>query len=231
MADPFAPPPVNPGQPSWSPLDEYLWHPCDILADVLEGQLARRPVVATTARLQHGDRALAVGPGQRLTWRALGDGSYKRSNIIAFGRPGFVIGALVGAVLGDSARRRRAARAAQPRWVPDGTGEVTLTLQKLHFANAACELDLDWRGLSAVELVTADVFQTSFVNTGGSHTTVRVRTPWASLAFALAAITAFPAHPRLLSRGWLPPDFEQRCARAGRPCRPAADLALRGRGT
>lgn len=230
MANPFAPPPANSGPPLWSPLDEYLWHSCDILADVLEGQVARRPVVATTARLQHADRALAVGPGQRLTWRALGSGRYTHTNVAAFGSPGFVVGSLVGSAIGNSARRRQATRDAQPRWVVDGPAEVTLTLQRLHFAHAA-GLDLDWRALSAIELAAPDVFQTSFVNARGSQVTVRVQTPWASLAFALAAITAFPAHPRLLTRGWLPPDFEQRCARVGRPCRPAAHLALRASGT
>lgn len=231
MVNPFAPPPETPGQPLWSPLDEYLWHSCDILADILEGQVARRPVVATTARLHHGDRAVAVGPGQRLTWRALGNGRYRRNDVFAFGNPGVVLGTLAATVIGNAARRRQAAHDAQPRWVLDGTGEVTLTLQKLHFANPGCELDLEWRALGSIELVAADVFQTSFVNTRGAHTTVRVRTPWASLAFALAAITAFPAHPRLLSCGWLPPDFEQRCALAGHPCRPAAQLALRGSGS
>lgn len=230
MANPFAPPPEIPNQPLWSPSDEYLWHSCDILADVLEGQVVRRPVVATTARLQHGDRALAVGPAQRQTWRALGNGRYTHTNVAAFGSPGFVIGSLAGSAIGNSSRRRQAARDAQPRWVADGAGEVTLTLQRLHFAHTA-ELDLDWKALSSIELVAPDVFQTSFVNTRGSHAMVRVQTPWASLAFALAAITAFPAHPRLLTRGWLPPDFEERCARVGRPCRPAAQLALRASST
>lgn len=230
MGNPDVPPPEVPGQPLWSPFDEYLWHSCDILADVLEGQVARRPVAATTARLQHGDRALAVGLGQRLTWRALGSGRYTHNNVAAVGSPGFVIGSLVGSAIGNSARRRQAARDAQPRWIADGAGEVTLTLQRLHFAHTA-ELDLDWRALSSIDLVAADVFQTSFVNTRGSQATIRVQTPWASLAFALAAITAFPAHPRLLTRSWLPPDFGQRCARVGRPCRPAAHLALRASGT
>ncbi|WP_406457891.1 hypothetical protein OH768_27315 [Streptomyces sp. NBC_01622] len=179
--------------------------------------------------MQHGERALAVGPAQRQTWRALGNGSYTHTNAAAFGSPGFVIGSLAGSALGNAARRRQAARDAEPRWVVDGTGAVTLTLQKLHFAHTA-ELDLDWGALNSIELAAPDVFQTSFVNTRGSHTTVRVQTPWASLAFVLAAITAFPAHPRLLTRGWLPPDFEERCARAGRPCRPAAQPALRASG-
>ncbi|MGW3202688.1 hypothetical protein [Streptomyces sp. NPDC001135] len=213
MANPFAPPPEIPSQPLWSPLDEYLWHSCDILADMLEGHVARRPVVGTTARLQRGDRALAVGPGQRLTWRALGNGSHSHNDVFAFGTPGVVISTLAANAIGNATRRRRAARDAQPRWVVEGTGEVTLTPRKPHFAHPVCEMDLEWGGLSAIELVSVDVFQTGFINTRGGHAAVRIRTPWASLAFALAAITAFPAHPRLLSRGRLPPDFEQRCAR------------------
>jgi hypothetical protein len=111
--------------------------------------------------------------------------------------------------------------------VLEGTGHVTVTLQKLHFAARSGAVDFHWASLASIDLTAPDVFQTSYVSTDGVHTTVRVRTPWASLAFALAAIRAFPAHPRLLSRGWLPPDFERRCARAGRPYRPAAQLALR----
>ncbi|MER6916522.1 hypothetical protein ABT354_33125 [Streptomyces sp. NPDC000594] len=232
MANPSEPQPKSPGPPLWSPFDEYLWYSCDILADVLEGKAAGRPMVATTARLQHGERALAVGPGQRQTWRSIGDGSYTQSGVLAVGSTGFVIGSLVGSAIGNSARRRQAERDAQPRWIVDGTGEVTITSRRLHFAHAA-DLDLPWNSLNSIELVAADVFQTSFINIRGSHSqmTVRVRTPWASLAFALAAITAFPAHPRLLARGWLPADFEQRCIQAGRPCRPAAHLALRASGT
>ncbi|WP_328561791.1 hypothetical protein [Streptomyces coelicoflavus] len=224
MSNPFAPPPENVTRPTWSPLDEYLWHSCDILADLIEGRLAGRPLVATTARLDQDDRALAVGPGQRSTWRALGDGSYRHSSVVAFGSPALVVGTLMGSALGNSTRRRRAASDAQPRWVVDGPGAATITLRRLHFAHPTCELDLDWRALGAIELVAPDVFQTSFISTRGHQVTTRVHTPWASLAFVVAAITAFPAHPRLLSRGWLPPDFEQRCALLGRPCRPAAQL-------
>ncbi|MEV5812180.1 hypothetical protein [Streptomyces mutabilis] len=229
VPNPFAPPPENANRSAWSPLDEYLWHTCDILADLLEGRLADRPLVATTARLDQGDRALAVGPGQRSTWRALGDGRYQHSNVVAVGSPALVIGSLVGSALGNSTRRRQAARDAQPRWVVDGTGAVTLTPRRLHFANSTCELDLDWRALSAIELVAPDTFQTSFISTRGQQVMTRVHTPWASLAFVVAAITAFPAHPRLLSRGWLPSDFEQRCALLGRPCRPAAQLTAERR--
>ncbi|QNE79267.1 hypothetical protein F0344_16545 [Streptomyces finlayi] len=102
---------------------------------------------------------------------------------------------------------------------------MTITCQKLHFASSAGGLDLDWKALSTIDLVSVATFQTSFVNTHGQRVKTMVHTPWASLAFAVAAITAFPAHPRLLSGGWLPPGFEQKCARFGRPCRPAATLA------
>ena len=224
-ANPFAPPPGHVNPPVWSSLDDHLWHSCEIVVDLLTGGLARRPLIATTARLEHGDRALAVGPGQRSTWRALGNGRYQHNNVVAVGNPAFVIGSLVGSAVGNSARRRQAARDAQPRWVVDGPGEVTITRQKLHFASSTIGLDLDWKALSTIDLVSVATFQTSFVNTRGQQVTTMVHTPWASLAFAVAAITTFPAHPRLLSGGWIPPGFEQKCARFGRPCRPAAMLA------
>jgi hypothetical protein len=227
VAKPFVPQSEVTSQPLWSQLDEYLWHTCDILTDILEGRVAHRPTVATTAPLGHGDRALAVGPGQRLTWRALGDGSYVHNSVAAFGSPGLVFGTLAANAIGNAARRGRAASDARPRWVLEDAGHVTLTLRKLHFAGRSGALDFGWTALASIDLAASDVFQTSYVSTRGVHTTVRVRTPWASLAFALAAITAFPAHPRLLAGGWLPPDFERRCARAGRPYRPAARLALR----
>ncbi|MEU9760078.1 hypothetical protein [Streptomyces sp. NPDC047985] len=107
---------------------------------------------------------------------------------------------------------------------------MTITLRRLFFAHPVCELDLDWRALSSIDLVAPDSFQTGFVNTRGQHVTIRVQTPWASLIFAVAAVTAFPSHPRLLGRGWLPADFEQRCVSLGRHCRPAAQLALDVRG-
>ncbi|WP_329465114.1 hypothetical protein [Streptomyces sp. NBC_01431] len=46
---------------------------------------------------------------------------------MAFGSTGFVVGSMVGSALGNSARRRQAQANAQPRWVADGHGEVTVT--------------------------------------------------------------------------------------------------------
>lgn len=227
MTKPSAPPPGHQQQSIWSPLDEYLWHSCDILADLLEGRLDQRPLVATTARLEPGDRVLAVGPGQRYTWRALGDGSYTHNSVVAFGSPAFVLGSMAASAFGNSARRRNAALDAQPRWVPEGPGEVTVSTRKLRFGHPVSWLDLVWDGLDSIDLAGPDVFETGFHNTNsGQYLTVRLHTPWASLLFALAALTAFPAHPRLLAGSWLPPDFEQRCAAMGRPCRPAAQLVL-----
>ncbi|MGW1785204.1 hypothetical protein ACWCQQ_39845 [Streptomyces sp. NPDC002143] len=229
--NPYAPASGIEQRPGWSWLDEYLWCSCDIIADLAEGRLERRPSVATVARLEPGERALAVGPAQRVTWRALGDGRYRHHNVFAFGSPAFVLGSIATSALGNSARRRAAANDAQPRWVVDGSGEITVTTRKVSFGHPKCPLDLAWGGLDTIDLVAPEVFETSFRNIhNGQQTTVQLHTPWASLLFVLAAVTAFPAHPRLLGRGWLPPDFERRCADMGRPCRPAAGLLLnRGR--
>lgn len=216
----------HPG-PGWSPLDDHLWYTCEILADVIQGTVGQRPLLATRAPLSAGDRALAVGPANRYTWRALGNGSYNRSQVVAFGSPAFVVGSLLRNAMGNSSRRRQAARDAQPRWVLDGGGELTVTPRKAYFAHPNAWLDLNWSGLSSIDLVDPDLLEASFHNTaGGGQVTVRLQTLWASLIFVLAALDAFPGHPRLLSRGWLPPDFEQRCAALGWPCQPVARLAV-----
>jgi hypothetical protein len=213
--------------PAWSQLDEHLWHTCDIVADVIEGRLDRRPLTPTSARIDPGDRVLAVGPGERLTWRGIGNGRYTHTSVVAVGSPGFVFGSVVGNALGNVARRKAAESAAAPRWVVEGAGEVTVTTRKIYLAHPVHWLDLVYSGLSTIDLAAPDIFQTSFHNTnGGGELTVLVRTPWASLLFVMAALAAFPAHPRLLGRGWLPPDFEQRCAALGWPCRPAPALVL-----
>lgn len=208
------------GPAGWSTLDEYLWYTCDILADAREGRLEQRPLVATRARLEPGERALAVGPAHRLSWRALGDGSYTRNSTFAIGGPAFVIGALAASAIGNANRRRNAELAAQPRWVLDGTGEVTVTDRHVFFGHPQCPLHLSWDGLDSIDLAGPDLFLASFRDIyGGGYTTVQLQTPWASLMFVLAAKTSFPAHPRLLTGGWLPPGFEQRCTAAGRPVR------------
>ncbi|MFC8450432.1 hypothetical protein [Kitasatospora sp. NPDC057223] len=223
MHDPHA---NGAGPQAWSTLDEYLWYTCDILADIREQRVGQRPVVATRARLEPGERALAVGPAHRLSWRALGDGSYTRNSTFAIGGPAFVIGALAASAIGNANRRRNAELAAQPRWVLDGTGEVTVTDRHVLFGHPQCPLHLSWDGLESVDLAGPDLLLAGFHDMyGGGYTTVQLQTPWASLMFVLAATTSFPAHPRLLTRGWLPPDFEQRSAAQGRPVRLAPSAA------
>ncbi|WP_152770244.1 hypothetical protein [Streptomyces spongiae] len=230
MDKPFPVPPGDAHRSAWSVLDEYLWHTCDILADFVEGRLDQRPLVATSAKLEPGDRALASGPAQRLTWRALGDGTFTQSDLVAFGDTTFVLSSMVGNALGNAARRRSAALNAQPRWVPDGTGEIALTLRKIHFVHPVCGIELGWTSLETIDLVAPDIFQASFPNdrteNGVPHIIMQFQTPWASLLFVLAALAGFPAHPRLLGRGWLPSDFEQRCVILGRPLRPTTQLVL-----
>ncbi|MDA5283888.1 hypothetical protein [Streptomyces sp. Isolate_45] len=227
MSVPYAPASNIERQPGWSWLDEYLWVTCDIVADLAEGRLAQRPLVATTARLEPGERTLAVGPATCLTWRSLGNGSYTHESVAAFGSPALVLLSMAGSALGNSSRRRAAAQAAQPRWVMDGSGEITVTTRKVYFGYPRGSFSLYWGGLEAIDLVAPEVFQTSYRSIrDGRQTTIRLQTPWASLLFVLAATAGFPAHPRLLGQGWLPLDFERRCIRFGRPFRPASRLLL-----
>ncbi|MEU3400570.1 hypothetical protein [Streptomyces filamentosus] len=213
--------PVPTDQPSWTPFDEYLWHTCEIVADVVQGQLDRRPLVANVAPLPAGDRALATGPARSFKWTASGDGSCQHTQIGAAGSPMLVIGSLLGSTIDDSSRRAAAARDAQPVdrggfLRGDGQPDGRLIIRPVEPAGSVL---LYWSGLRSIGLVAPDVFQTHLVTADGAQVTMRIATPWASLMFVLAALTRFPAHPRLLERGWLPPGFEQRSAAVGRPCR------------
>ncbi|MFJ3817739.1 hypothetical protein [Streptomyces sp. NPDC090056] len=217
------------GPPPWSALDDYLWHTCEIVADIAQGQLARRPLVATPAPLREGERALVTGPAWPSYWRALGNGTYQHNQVFAVGQPAFVIGSLLGNAIGNSARRSEAARNAQPRWVPGEPGQITVGTKGayiVHPTNPAESVFLYWSGLDAIDLVAPDVFEAHYVSVVQRPVRMRLTTPWASLLFVLAAYYRFPAHPRLLTQGWLPPGFEQRSAAVGRPCRPAAQLVL-----
>ncbi|MEU6990007.1 hypothetical protein ABZ953_05010 [Streptomyces sp. NPDC046465] len=192
---------------------------CHVVDDLVRGRLGDRPPVPSTARLGPGELPVAVGPAARSTWRALGDGSYTHNTTLAVGRPAFVIGSLVGSALGNAARRRQAATHAQPRWVADGQGEVTVTDRRAYFGHPQSRLDLEWGGLDAADLTAPGVFQCSYRDMyTGSGQMVQLHSFWASLMFVLAAHAAFPAHPRLLSGSWLPPDFENKCRAYGRAC-------------
>lgn len=216
---PYTGGPQNGGPTPWTALDDHLLYACFVVDDVAQDRLGERSPVPSMARLAPGELSLAVGPASRVTWRALGDGSYTSNTTLAVGGPGFVIGSMVGSALGNAARRNRAAADARPRWVGDGHGEVTVTNRRAYFGHPQSWLDLEWGGLDAVDLVGPDIFECAFRDMyNGASRLIRLHSLWASLIFALAARAAFPAHPRLLGGHWLPPDFEAKCRAFGRTC-------------
>ncbi|MCF2532049.1 hypothetical protein [Yinghuangia soli] len=210
---------------AWLPIDDYLWHTCDIVADIVEGRVDRRPRMASMARLQPGERVLACGPAQRFTLRQAGDGSYRHQGGFAFGSPAFVAGAVAVNAMGNAARRRQAAQDMVPRWMPDGGGEATITEQGVYLAHPISPLTLGFTGLDAIDLPTLDAFEGRFRDVhSGHYISIRLHSPWAPLMFVLGALAAFPAHPRLLGGAWLPPGFLYKCAVYGRPVRPVPDV-------
>lgn len=215
---------MPPNHVQWSEFDECLWHTCAIIADVVEGRLEHRPLIATMTALNPGERALVTCPCEVHMWRTLGDGSYMHGGVAAVGSPTFVIGALAASAFTNASRRRKARRDAEWRWVPEGTWELTITSYKASFRLAQKMFEVPWHTLNSIDLTAIDSVQIGYLGNSGKQETLILRTPWASLIFALGALVSFPAHPRLLGRTWLPPGFEQRCAAAGRPCRPAATL-------
>ena len=227
MKDAYGMPGPRERIPPWTPMDDFLLYTCDVVADVAVGRVDRRPIVPSVIRLQPGERALATGQAERFTMRAPGDGSYRHNSTFAFGGPAFVAGTLAANAIGNANRRNNAARAAMPRWMPDGFGEVTVTTRRVQFVHPVAPLSLYWSGLEAVDLPLPGVFQASFQDTNGNgYMSIRLHSPWSSLMFALAALDSFPAHPRLMTATWLPADFEHHAAAHGRYCRPAARLAL-----
>ncbi|NUP31777.1 MAG: hypothetical protein HOU01_08675 [Streptomycetaceae bacterium] len=208
-------------------MDEFLWHTCDIVADVIAGTLDGRPKVASMARLDPGERVLATGHAERFTLRAVGNGSYRHTNTMAIGRPGFVVGALAATAITNAARRNAARRDTVPRWDSDGVGELTVTQQAAYIAHQRNPLSLGFTGLDVIDLPAPGVLEARYHDMyGKGYMSIRVHTTWASLLFALAAIAAFPSHPRLLGGTWLPPEFEARCAHFGRPVRPVQRMIL-----
>ncbi|WP_189826258.1 hypothetical protein [Streptomyces finlayi] len=210
------------GQPPWGPLDDHLLYTCGVVHDLGRGLLRNRPPLPTTTRLAPGELSLAAGPAARSTWRPLGDGSYTQTSTMAMGSTGFVVGALAVNAMSNANRRNQAMAAAQPRWVMEnGHGELTVTDKRAIYSHPETWLDLGWTGLATMDLAAPDTFECAFHDINGrGYTTIRLHSLWASLIFVLAAHAAFPAHPRLLSHGWLPPGFEARAAAHGRPCPP-----------
>lgn len=124
----------------WTALDDHLLYTCHVVHEVAEGRIGNCTPVPTRARLGPGEMPLAVGPAVRSSWRGLGDGTYTHGSMLAFGGPAFVVGSLVGSALGNAARRRRAAADAQPRWVTEGPGELTVTDRRACFGGAEAPL-------------------------------------------------------------------------------------------
>ena len=204
---------------SWTVLEDCLLSACRIVNGLVHGRLDTRPLVPTTVRLESGERVLAAGPAELYSWRALGDGSYVHEGMQVFGGLGFLLLSVLGSALVNAIRRRQAEADAESRWVAEEGAMATITDRRVCFRGPDTALDVGWDALDMVELVASDVVELSFDDIRhGDYRTLRVRSEWAALMFAIAAHTAFPAHPRLLSGGWLPPGFEERCAAIGRWC-------------
>ncbi|MEV0981989.1 hypothetical protein [Streptomyces sp. NPDC049915] len=204
---------------AWTQLDEHLWHTCAILADWVADRLHLRPRIATPAPLSQGELPLAVGHSERMTWQAVGNGTYNHTSVFAFGSPAFVLGSLAGAAVGNASRRRAAQDAARPRWVHSGMGYLTVTTLGFHFSHPQAGMRVHYAGLDSIDLIAPDLCQVAFHDQFDNRPLLaQLRTPWASLLFVLAALSTFPSHPRLVSGGWLPPGFMIRCAQLGRPC-------------
>ena len=216
--------------------DAALWHTCAMAAARAAGRTPHPPVaVSPPVRPGLGDGAadgdgevmLAAGPFTRYVLAA-GDATYQKSSAFFFatGAVGLAATAAVavGQAWGNSRRKRRAERAARPRWDEAGGGLLTVSTHGFYLSGPHGVSPWPW---AAVD--TCEVGRRGLVDLTGRSTTGPVRwlleTDWAELVFAMWALDRHPGHPRLADGAWLPPGWLERvAARVGPPAQPGPTL-------
>ncbi|TRW42958.1 hypothetical protein [Georgenia yuyongxinii] len=204
-------------QPGWSERDRALWDTCEMVAARVRGLPVHPPVpVGSPVRpVADGETLLAAGPVTRYVVQA-GDGSYRRSSgfFFATGAVGLAATAAVaaGQVLGNSRRKKAAGRDAAPRWVPAGTGLLTVSTHGFYISAPGGLAPWSYAAVGSCE-----VGRPGLVDLSGQSTAGPVRwlleSDWAELLFAMWALAAHPTHPQLATGAWLPPGWLEHAAR------------------
>ncbi|MBB5913520.1 hypothetical protein BJY24_002387 [Nocardia transvalensis] len=206
-------------QVGWSPFDDHLLYTCGVVEFLRDGRLSELPPRPTRVRLEHGELPLAEGPAVWSEWRPAGDGSWNRNQVSAFGSLGFVAAAHLGNAALNRSRRHRAEQARQPRWIASPPAMAVISDRRIFLADSKQSWSVYWSGLDQVDLLAPDRLGFKYSSADSSRpVTAQVHCPWAPLIFVIAAYTNFPNHPTLLSGTWLPPNFEEKCHLAGKPC-------------
>lgn len=212
---------AGPARGTWTERDSILWQTCAWVAAAVGGQeVVPRGTVLTNFAPQGGpdDVLLCAGPFERLTFRALGNGTYDHNGgfFFATGRLGIAVsaGVLLARGLTNHARRTSAAQAAVPRWVVEEQGTFTVGTRGFHLSNSSGVFYWGWGAITSITITGPGYFEMFGESTNGPvHWTFA--TPWAELIFALWALTCHPRHPQLVTGQWLPSGFLQWVAQHG----------------
>ncbi|WP_158685307.1 hypothetical protein [Microbacterium halophytorum] len=209
------------GEPvrAWTPADTAMWHTIAIVSD-LRGERIPRQRVSTLFPLAPDELALATGPFQIDSMRALGDGSYVHDSSFVFGTGtiglAMTAGTLIGSAAGNTQRRAQAAADAQVAWRPDFGGTITVTTRGFYLATASGLLRWTWSDiqLAQIEWFTVLVMQGQSEN---GPVTWRVTSDWAELVFALWALSVHPDHPQFVGDSWIPGGWIEWASAVGYP--------------
>lgn len=210
--------------------DAAIWHTRGIVAAVHAGRQAMLPRVATTfpPTLGHDEVVVASGPVDVLVWRALGNGSYSHQGgfFFATGAAGLAATAVFAGVqaTGNAARRAQAQADAQPRWVRDFGGLVTVSTHGFYFEVPAGLLTWGFGDVHSMELVAPRAVRMHGQSVHGPVQWVLL-TDWAELLLALWAVARHPHHPQAVGEAWIPPGWHDREAARLDGARPALPSA------
>lgn len=152
-------------------------------------------------------------------YRSLGDGSWSAPMFIAGGTGAFGAGLLAGSVIGNasasSKARRQAAADAMPRWVLSEQGALYISRYGFYLAGPAPR-PWDWASATSATMVGPGSVHMSVESTRGPIAWI-IDSDWSELVFVLWALAQHPAHPQLLSGGWLPPGWIRWAAAHNQP--------------
>jgi hypothetical protein len=109
----------------------------------------RPPRFAVPLRLEPGEECYAQGPANVEMFVPGGDGSYVHKTRFGLSPLGVAVG--IGTVLGNQARKAKAARDAQERWRPMGRANVFVTTQRI-----AINQGHDWTNIWYRDVMTAN---------------------------------------------------------------------------
>lgn len=181
--------------------------------------------VAFVPQLDENENFIAQAFFERYGFDSPGDGSYVATGGTpglyvtnsAANMAGFAIGAGVVHGLGNRARRKRAERDAQPRWMLLNSGDFHLSTHGIYFQPQGSNLTCwSWGAITQMSMVGPNIFEMVGNADTGDTITWRVRSPFAELAFACWASVRNKKHPQLRDGSWLPPGWLHRAVQLGR---------------